>query len=81
MKNWINRKLGLISLALSRVEKDAFAQKPDAVSSGGELEQGYNQGMLANSLLKMMPTPIPLSWWLRIWIWVSRQPKNLVMKK
>jgi hypothetical protein len=52
MKNWLNRKLGLVSLALSRVEKDAFSQKPDAVSSGGELEQGYHQGMLADSLLR-----------------------------
>ena len=52
MKNWINKKLALLSLALSRVEKDAFSQKSDAVSSSGDMEQSYHQGNMADSLLK-----------------------------
>lgn len=52
MKNWINRKLGMLALGLSRVEKDAFSQKTDAISTGGSEEQGYHQGVLADDLLR-----------------------------
>lgn len=52
MLKYFKRKLAMLSLALSRVEKSALHQKSDALGSEGAMEQTYHQGMLADALLR-----------------------------
>jgi len=49
---YVKRKLAMLALGLSRVEKSAFSQKADAVETSGDMEQSYHQGNMADSLLK-----------------------------
>jgi len=53
MKNWFKRKLALLAFALSKTEKIALGQREDAlVASGSGTRQTYNQGTLADALLR-----------------------------
>ena len=44
--------MAILSLALSRVEKQSLNQKSDALGTEGAMEQSYHQGMLADALLR-----------------------------
>ena len=52
MFKYIKRKLGLLSLALARVEKQSLNQVSDAVGENEAMSQSYEQGNLSDSLLK-----------------------------
>ena len=52
MINWIKRKMAVLALSLSKVEKSALNQKSDALGTIGSMEQTYHQGMLADALLR-----------------------------
>lgn len=52
MFKYLKRKLAMLSLALSRVEKSALKQESDALGESGAMEQSFHQGMLADALLK-----------------------------
>jgi hypothetical protein len=52
MLNYLKRKMALLSLSLSRVEKSMLTQKSDALGDIGSMEQTYHQGMLADALLR-----------------------------
>tara|TARA_R110000796_G_scaffold58413_4_gene134865 strand:+ start:19495 stop:20463 length:969 start_codon:yes stop_codon:yes gene_type:complete len=52
MFKYLKRRLALLSLSLSRVEKTMLTQKSDALGDVGSMEQTYHQGMLADALLR-----------------------------
>jgi len=52
MFKYLKRKMAILSLALSKVEKSSLKQRSDALGSDGSLEQSYNEGLLADSLLR-----------------------------
>lgn len=64
VKKWANKKLGLVSLALANVEKNALNQKGESLSSDAEQVQRHSQGQLADDLLqgKLTQEVINLRW-------------------
>lgn len=52
MKEYLKRKLAILSLALAKTEKSMLNQASDALGSNGAMEQTYHQGSVADSLLK-----------------------------
>ena len=50
MKNWFNRRMAMLSLAMSNVEKNALGQQGDTLSSDVNQVQRHTQGQLADSL-------------------------------
>jgi len=52
IKNWTNKKLGMMSLALANVEKNALAQKGESLSNDAQQVQRNSQGQLADDLLQ-----------------------------
>lgn len=52
MENWIKRKMALLAFALSKAETSALKQQEDALGNVQGKIQTFNQGTLADSLLK-----------------------------
>jgi hypothetical protein len=52
MIKWFKRKMGLLAIALARVEKQALKQASDAVGENEAMSQTYHQGTLSDALLK-----------------------------
>lgn len=50
MKNWFNRRMAMLSLAMSNVEKNALGQQGETLSSDVNQVQRHTQGQLADSL-------------------------------
>jgi len=48
--SWINRKMAMFSLAMGNVEKNAFSQGGDVLSTDSSQEQRYRQGTVADDL-------------------------------
>jgi hypothetical protein len=51
VKNWVNKKVAIISLALANVEKNAFSQTGESLSNDVNQERRHTQGQLADSLV------------------------------
>jgi hypothetical protein len=51
VKNWVNKKAAIISLALANVEKNAFSQTGESLSNDVNQERRHTQGQLADSLV------------------------------
>jgi hypothetical protein len=47
---WINRKLAILSLAMGRVEKNAFSQSGEVLTNNMSQEQRHTQGTVADDL-------------------------------
>jgi hypothetical protein len=52
MKNWFKRKMALLAFALSKAENSALGQREDVLDNIQGNIQTYNQGTLADALLK-----------------------------
>lgn len=50
VKNWFNRRMTMLSLAMSNVEKNALGQQSETLSSDVNQVQRHTQGQLADSL-------------------------------
>lgn len=50
IKNWFKRKMAILSLAMSNVEKNALGQQGETLSSDVNQTQRHTQGQLADSL-------------------------------
>jgi hypothetical protein len=51
VKNWVKKKAAIVSLALANVEKNAFSQTGESLSSDVNQERRHTQGQLADSLV------------------------------
>ena len=49
-KNWVDRRMAMLSLAMSNVEKNALGQQGETLSSDVNQVQRHTQGQLADSL-------------------------------
>jgi hypothetical protein len=56
IKNWVNRKLAILSIAFSNVEKTAFAQNTDALGPQIGKHTDKDMGTLMHSLKNMVMT-------------------------
>jgi len=52
IKNWFNRKLGMLAFAFGRTEKIIFSQSSNELKDTNKIYQSYYKGMLSDSLLK-----------------------------
>lgn len=50
IKNWVNKKIGMLSLAMGNVEKNTFSQSGEVLSTDFNQTQRHTQGQLADSL-------------------------------
>lgn len=51
MVNWLKRKMAMLAISLSNVEKNAFSQTSDGLTLGTSMTQRLNQGKLSDSLI------------------------------
>ena len=52
MIDWFKRKMGLLSFAMAKVEKDSLGQNADPLGNVEGMSQTYTKGMLSDSLLR-----------------------------
>jgi hypothetical protein len=50
IKNWVNKKIAMLSLAMGNVEKNTFSQSGEVLSTDFNQTQRHTQGQLADSL-------------------------------
>ncbi len=50
IKNWVNKKISMLSLAMGNVEKNTFSQSGEVLSTDFNQTQRHTQGQLADSL-------------------------------
>jgi len=50
IKNWFNKKIAMLSLAMGNVEKNTFSQSGEVLGSDVNQTQRHTQGQLADSL-------------------------------
>lgn len=56
LKNWVSRKIAMVSLAMANVEKNALSQSSEPLSTDTTKFQRHTQGQLADSLINGVVT-------------------------